>query len=100
MGIVSCTACGRQVNHFQRDSFYRHPVLKVLICKVSQLIDIRITSSTFRRLLRFIIPLCVTFKSVFMNMYCSPKVRNLITYLNVCCFEDEVEFAGIYLTFF
>ncbi|XP_038565073.1 transcriptional regulator ATRX-like isoform X1 [Micropterus salmoides] len=32
-GIVSCTACGRQVNHFQRDSFYRHPVLKVLICK-------------------------------------------------------------------
>ncbi|XP_019941418.2 transcriptional regulator ATRX-like isoform X2 [Paralichthys olivaceus] len=33
MGIVSCTACGRQVNHFQKDSFYRHPVLKVLICK-------------------------------------------------------------------
>uniref|UniRef100_A0A7N6F925 DNA helicase n=1 Tax=Anabas testudineus TaxID=64144 RepID=A0A7N6F925_ANATE len=33
MGIVSCTACGRQVNHFQRDSFFRHPVLKVLICK-------------------------------------------------------------------
>ncbi|XP_070699395.1 transcriptional regulator ATRX-like [Pempheris klunzingeri] len=33
MGIVSCTACGRQVNHFQRDTFYRHPVLKVLICK-------------------------------------------------------------------
>ncbi|XP_035480151.2 transcriptional regulator ATRX-like isoform X2 [Scophthalmus maximus] len=33
MGIVSCTACGRQVNHFQRDSFYRHPVLKVLVCK-------------------------------------------------------------------
>uniref|UniRef100_A0A8C4IGJ4 DNA helicase n=1 Tax=Dicentrarchus labrax TaxID=13489 RepID=A0A8C4IGJ4_DICLA len=33
MEIVSCTACGRQVNHFQRDSFYRHPVLKVLICK-------------------------------------------------------------------
>jgi len=33
--IVSCTACGRQVNHFQRDSFYPHPVLKVLICKVS-----------------------------------------------------------------
>ncbi|CAL8362524.1 unnamed protein product [Lota lota] len=31
--IVSCTACGRQVNHFQRDSFYRHPILKVLICK-------------------------------------------------------------------
>lgn len=31
--IVSCTACGRQVNHFQRDSFYQHPVLKVLICK-------------------------------------------------------------------
>uniref|UniRef100_A0A3Q3LUN1 DNA helicase n=1 Tax=Mastacembelus armatus TaxID=205130 RepID=A0A3Q3LUN1_9TELE len=34
VGIVSCTACGRQVNHFQRDSFYRHPVLKVLICKL------------------------------------------------------------------
>ncbi|XP_054482143.1 transcriptional regulator ATRX-like isoform X2 [Anoplopoma fimbria] len=33
MEIVSCTACGRQVNHFQRDSFFRHPVLKVLICK-------------------------------------------------------------------
>ncbi|XP_062261393.1 transcriptional regulator ATRX-like [Platichthys flesus] len=33
MGIVSCTACGRQVNHFQKDSFFRHPVLKVLICK-------------------------------------------------------------------
>lgn len=33
IGIVSCTACGRQVNHFQRDSFFRHPVLKVLICK-------------------------------------------------------------------
>lgn len=35
MEIVSCTACGRQVNHFQRDALYRHPVLKVLICKVS-----------------------------------------------------------------
>ncbi|XP_058482955.1 transcriptional regulator ATRX-like isoform X2 [Solea solea] len=33
MGIVSCTACGRQVNHFKKDTFYRHPVLKVLICK-------------------------------------------------------------------
>lgn len=33
MGIVSCTACGRQVNHFQRDSLFRHPALKVLICK-------------------------------------------------------------------
>ncbi|CAN9501704.1 unnamed protein product [Ophioblennius macclurei] len=33
VGIVSCTACGRQVNHFQRDSIHRHPVLKVLICK-------------------------------------------------------------------
>ncbi|XP_034060105.1 transcriptional regulator ATRX-like [Gymnodraco acuticeps] len=33
MEIVSCTACGRQVNHFQRDSFFRHPVLNVLICK-------------------------------------------------------------------
>ncbi|XP_011481932.1 transcriptional regulator ATRX [Oryzias latipes] len=33
VGIVTCTACGRQVNHFQRDSLYQHPVLKVLICK-------------------------------------------------------------------
>ncbi|XP_077597568.1 transcriptional regulator ATRX-like isoform X2 [Stigmatopora nigra] len=31
--IVSCTACGRQVNHFQRHSLIRHPVLQVLICK-------------------------------------------------------------------
>ncbi|XP_041656865.1 transcriptional regulator ATRX-like isoform X2 [Cheilinus undulatus] len=33
MEIVSCTACGRQVNHFQRDCVFRHPALKVLICK-------------------------------------------------------------------
>ncbi|XP_076024816.1 ATRX chromatin remodeler, like [Genypterus blacodes] len=33
MGIVSCTACGRQVSHLRRDSLYRHPALKVLICK-------------------------------------------------------------------
>ncbi|XP_075814025.1 transcriptional regulator ATRX isoform X2 [Microtus pennsylvanicus] len=32
-GIVSCTACGQQVNHFHKDSIYRHPSLKVLICK-------------------------------------------------------------------
>ncbi|XP_070358925.1 transcriptional regulator ATRX isoform X15 [Equus asinus] len=32
-GIVSCTACGQQVNHFQKDSIYRHPSLQVLICK-------------------------------------------------------------------
>uniref|UniRef100_A0A8D0H986 DNA helicase n=1 Tax=Sphenodon punctatus TaxID=8508 RepID=A0A8D0H986_SPHPU len=32
-GIVSCKACGQQVNHFQKDSIYRHPALKVLICK-------------------------------------------------------------------
>lgn len=31
---VNCTACGQQVNHFQRDSVYQHPALKVLICKV------------------------------------------------------------------
>ncbi|XP_023689928.1 transcriptional regulator ATRX-like isoform X2 [Paramormyrops kingsleyae] len=31
--IVSCTACGQQVNHFLRDSLYQHPILKVLICK-------------------------------------------------------------------
>ncbi|KAM9728822.1 transcriptional regulator ATRX-like [Menidia menidia] len=33
VGIVCCTSCGRQVNHFRKDSLYRHPVLKVLICK-------------------------------------------------------------------
>ncbi|XP_067295262.1 transcriptional regulator ATRX-like isoform X3 [Pseudorasbora parva] len=33
MERVNCTACGQQVNHFQRDSVYRHPMLKVLICK-------------------------------------------------------------------
>ncbi|XP_070611058.1 LOW QUALITY PROTEIN: transcriptional regulator ATRX-like [Erythrolamprus reginae] len=33
LGIVSCTACGQQVNHIQKDSMYRHPTLKVLICK-------------------------------------------------------------------
>uniref|UniRef100_A0A4W3JJA0 DNA helicase n=1 Tax=Callorhinchus milii TaxID=7868 RepID=A0A4W3JJA0_CALMI len=32
-GIVSCTACGQQVNHFQKDSVQRHHALKVLICK-------------------------------------------------------------------
>ncbi|KAG8448192.1 hypothetical protein GDO86_015328 [Hymenochirus boettgeri] len=32
-GIVTCTACGQQVNHFQKDSIYRHPALNVLICK-------------------------------------------------------------------
>ncbi|KAJ6663223.1 hypothetical protein lerEdw1_010359 [Lerista edwardsae] len=32
-GIVSCTACSQQVNHFQKDSIYRHPALNVLICK-------------------------------------------------------------------
>ncbi|XP_062856442.1 transcriptional regulator ATRX [Trichomycterus rosablanca] len=31
--IVNCTACGQQVNHFQRDSVHQHPALKVLICK-------------------------------------------------------------------
>ncbi|XP_044060436.1 transcriptional regulator ATRX isoform X2 [Siniperca chuatsi] len=30
---VSCTACGKQVNQFQRNSVFEHPVLKVLICK-------------------------------------------------------------------
>ncbi|KAM5195684.1 transcriptional regulator ATRX-like [Hipposideros larvatus] len=32
-GIVSCTACGQQVNHFKKDSIYRHPSLQVLLCK-------------------------------------------------------------------
>ncbi|KAG7283119.1 hypothetical protein CRUP_033065 [Coryphaenoides rupestris] len=31
---VHCTACGQQVNQFQRNSVIEHPVLKVLICKV------------------------------------------------------------------
>ncbi|CAL9685748.1 unnamed protein product [Knipowitschia caucasica] len=31
--IVTCTACNRQVNPFQKDNLFRHPVLKVLICK-------------------------------------------------------------------
>ncbi|KAM7417838.1 hypothetical protein PAMA_017471 [Pampus argenteus] len=30
---VNCTACGKQVNQFQRNSVYKHPALKVLICK-------------------------------------------------------------------
>ena len=41
-GIVSCTACGQQVNHFQKDSIYRHPSLKVLICKVCKDLVIRL----------------------------------------------------------
>lgn len=32
--LVNCTACGKQVNQFQRNSVYEHPALKVLICKV------------------------------------------------------------------
>ncbi|XP_014437603.1 transcriptional regulator ATRX-like [Tupaia chinensis] len=32
-GIMSCTACGQQVNHFKKNSIYRHPSLQVLICK-------------------------------------------------------------------
>ncbi|XP_043830727.1 transcriptional regulator ATRX-like [Dromiciops gliroides] len=31
--ILDCTACGQQVNCFQKDSVYRHPALNVLICK-------------------------------------------------------------------
>ncbi|KAA0716657.1 Transcriptional regulator ATRX [Triplophysa tibetana] len=30
---VNCSACGQQVNPYQRDSVYRHPMLNVLICK-------------------------------------------------------------------
>ncbi|XP_030594703.1 transcriptional regulator ATRX isoform X3 [Archocentrus centrarchus] len=30
---VNCTACGKQVNQFQRNSVFVHPALKVLICK-------------------------------------------------------------------
>ncbi|KAG5264031.1 hypothetical protein AALO_G00271380 [Alosa alosa] len=30
---VNCTACGQQVNPYQRDSVLEHPILKVLICK-------------------------------------------------------------------
>uniref|UniRef100_A0A671M5L6 DNA helicase n=1 Tax=Sinocyclocheilus anshuiensis TaxID=1608454 RepID=A0A671M5L6_9TELE len=31
--IFNCTACGQQVNHFQKDSIFQHPALHVLICK-------------------------------------------------------------------
>ncbi|XP_074134789.1 transcriptional regulator ATRX-like [Sminthopsis crassicaudata] len=30
--IVCCTACGRQVNHYE-EAVYRHPALNVLVCK-------------------------------------------------------------------
>ncbi|XP_077387907.1 transcriptional regulator ATRX [Festucalex cinctus] len=30
---INCTACGKQVNQFQRKSVFEHPALKVLICK-------------------------------------------------------------------
>lgn len=40
---VSCTACGKQVNQFQSNSVYEHPVLKVLICKVGKLKYIHFT---------------------------------------------------------
>lgn len=33
---VNCTACGKQVNQFQRNSMYEHPALKVLICRVGK----------------------------------------------------------------
>uniref|UniRef100_A0A3Q2YN28 DNA helicase n=1 Tax=Hippocampus comes TaxID=109280 RepID=A0A3Q2YN28_HIPCM len=31
--VINCTACGKQVNQFQRNSVHQHPALKVLICK-------------------------------------------------------------------
>uniref|UniRef100_A0A8C2BBG4 DNA helicase n=1 Tax=Cyprinus carpio TaxID=7962 RepID=A0A8C2BBG4_CYPCA len=31
--IFNCTACGQQVNHFQKDAIFQHPALHVLICK-------------------------------------------------------------------
>uniref|UniRef100_A0A6Q2YIC0 DNA helicase n=1 Tax=Esox lucius TaxID=8010 RepID=A0A6Q2YIC0_ESOLU len=30
---IDCTACGQQVNHFQRHSVFQHPMLHVLLCK-------------------------------------------------------------------
>lgn len=39
---VSCTACGQQMNHFQWDAMYRHPALRVLICKVSFLFGVEL----------------------------------------------------------
>lgn len=42
---VNCTACGKQVNQFQRNSVYEHPALKVLICKVGTFI--KFTSNIF-----------------------------------------------------
>lgn len=49
---ANCTACGKQVNQFLRNSVYEHPALKVLICKVemynarSRLIFLALTTST------------------------------------------------------
>lgn len=84
MEIVCCTACGRQVNHFQRDSFYRHPVLKVLICKVSLLIY---QKPSFRSLIGFISPFSVTFLSQYLSTsYISSKPWK--TYRNVCWYQD------------
>lgn len=34
LGIVTCTACQHQVNPTLKNAVNRHPVLKVLICKV------------------------------------------------------------------
>uniref|UniRef100_A0AAZ3Q4Q8 DNA helicase n=1 Tax=Oncorhynchus tshawytscha TaxID=74940 RepID=A0AAZ3Q4Q8_ONCTS len=31
--MIDCTACGQQVNHFQRHSVFEHPMLHVLLCK-------------------------------------------------------------------
>uniref|UniRef100_A0A8K9UQB9 DNA helicase n=1 Tax=Oncorhynchus mykiss TaxID=8022 RepID=A0A8K9UQB9_ONCMY len=32
---IDCTACGQQVNHFQRHSVFEHPMLHVLLCKLT-----------------------------------------------------------------
>ena len=35
LSVVVCTACNRQINTNKEGAARRHPVLKVLICKVS-----------------------------------------------------------------
>lgn len=45
---VNCTACGKQVNQFQRNSVHKHPALKVLICKVGKSVILHGNSITIK----------------------------------------------------
>lgn len=71
MEIVSCTACGRQVNHFQRDALFRHPVLKVLICKVCLCIYHYVISKT-------------SAIQIYWTMFCDLKVDTLCSFPGSC----------------